>query len=201
MKSVANSVLACLLLSLAAGACNAQQVTAILRGAVYDPSGATVSSVTISATQIETGFSRTATSDSQGDFILVELPVGHYKLQADAKGFQHFDREGLILEVNQTAFVAIHLVIGTATRTIEIVGDVPLVEPTTSSLGKTVDQQTIQDLPLNGRHFTQLGTLQTGVVPITPGLQAAGGSLRNGQEFSFWREQDPAVPGRTLQHF
>src|SRR5690349_3887293 len=184
MKVVSRIIFAAIFVCALAGVSSAQQVTAVLRGTVYDPSGATVSSVAVTATQIETGFSRAASTDAQGDFILVELPVGHYKLQADAKGFQRFNREGLTLDVNQTAFVAVHLTIGTATRTIEIVVDVPLVEPSTSSLGKTVDEQTIQDLPLNGRHFTQLGTLQTGVVPITPGLQAAGGSLREGQAYA-----------------
>src|SRR5579862_2733972 len=184
MKCVSRIILAAVFVCAASGVSLAQQVTAVLRGTVYDPSGATVSSVAVTATQIETGFSRAASTDAQGDFVLVELPVGHYKLQADAKGFQRFIREGLTLEVNQTALVAIRLVIGTDARQIEVAADAPLIENTNSSLGKTVDQQSIQDLPLNGRHFTQLGTLQTGVVPITPGLQAAGGSLRDGQAYA-----------------
>jgi len=184
MRVVPRIILAAIFVCAVAGVSSAQQVTAVLRGTAYDPSDATVSSVTVTATQIETGFSRTAVTDAQGDFVLVELPVGHYKLQADAKGFQRFVREGLTLEVNRTALVAVRLAIGTDARQIEVTADAPLVENTSSSLGKTVDQTTIQDLPLNGRHFTQLGTLQTGVVPITPGLQAAGGTLREGQAYA-----------------
>src|SRR5579863_5048699 len=145
MKCVSRIILAAVFVCAASGVSLAQQVTAALRGTVYDPSGATVSSVTVTATQIETGFSRSASTDAQGDFVLVELPVGHYKLQADAKGFQRFIREGLTLEVNQTALVAVRLVIGTDARQIEATADAPLIENTTSSLGKTVDQQTIRD--------------------------------------------------------
>jgi len=162
----------------------AQQVTATLRGTAYDPSGAVVSAATVTATQTETGFARTATTDAQGDFILVELPVGHYRLQADGKGFQSFVREGITLEVNQSAFVPVHLSLGTGSSKVEVTADPLLIENSSSTLGKTVDQSTIQDLPLDGRHFTQLGTLQPGVAPITAGLSQAGGSLRDGQAYA-----------------
>src|SRR5262249_46516915 len=162
----------------------AQQVTATLHGTAYDPSGAVVSAAIVTAIQTETGFVRTAASDAEGDFVLVELPVGRYRLQVEAKGFQPFVREGITLEVNQSAFVAIHLTLGTGSSKVEVTADALLIENSSSTLGKTVGQSTIQDLPLNGRHFTQLGTLQTGVVPITPGLAQAGGSLRDGQAYA-----------------
>jgi hypothetical protein len=163
---------------------NAQQVTGIIRGTIFDPSGATVSGASISVTQAETGFARTAVSGSQGEFTLVELPIGHYRLLADAKGFQKFAQEGITLEVNQTAAVAVRLVVGTDTTQVQVVADAQLIETTSTSLGKTVGTKEIQDLPLNGRHFTQLGVLQPGVNPITPGLAQAGGSLRDGQAYA-----------------
>jgi Carboxypeptidase regulatory-like domain/TonB dependent receptor len=184
MKLAGPVLFAFLFLSVLCSHARAQQVTATLRGTAFDPSGATVAAASIAITQIETGYSRTASTDSQGNFVLVELPVGHYRVQADAKGFQRFVREGLILEVNQTAFVAVHLTIGSGSSQVEVNADALLIESTASSLGKTVDQSTIQDLPLNGRHFTQLGTLQPGVVPITAGLAQAGGSLRDGQAYA-----------------
>jgi hypothetical protein len=184
MKLVRRVLFVFLFLSALCSHARAQQVTASLRGAAYDPSGATVAAASISVTQIETGYSRTASTDSQGNFVLVELPVGHYRVQADAKGFQRFVREGLILEVNQTALVAVHFTIGSGSTQVEVNADTLLIESTASSLGKTVDQRAIQDLPLNGRHFTQLGTLQPGVVPITAGLSQAGGSLRDGQAYA-----------------
>jgi hypothetical protein len=184
MKLAHRVLFAFLFLSALCSHAGAQQVTASLRGTAYDPSGATVAAASISVTQIETGYSRTTPTDSQGNFVLVELPVGHYRVQADATGFQRFLSEGLILEVNQTAFVAVHFTIGSGSTQVEVNADTLLIESTASSLGKTVDQRTIQDLPLNGRHFTQLGTLQPGVVPITAGLSQAGGSLRDGQAYA-----------------
>ena len=184
MRPAFKTLLACLLAGLIAGSGNSQQVTGVIQGTVYDPSGAAVSAATVTVTQLETGFSRAAVSGGQGDFTLVELPIGHYRVQADAKGFQSVLQEGITLGVNQTATIAVHLVIGSAVNEIEVSADAPLIESTSTSLGKTVGIREIQDLPLNGRHFTQLGLLQPGVAPITPGLQQAGGSLRDGQAYA-----------------
>jgi len=147
-------------------------------------SGAVVSSAAVTATQAETGFTRTVTSDGQGDFIVIELPVGHYRVEAEAKGFQNFVQEGVTLDVNQTATVTMRLAVGTTTEKVEVHADATLIEAATTSLGKTVQEREILDLPLNGRNFTQLGVLQPGVVPITPGLAQAGGSLRDGQAYA-----------------
>jgi hypothetical protein len=86
--------------------------------------------------------------------------------------------------VNQTATVTIHLAIGLPVEQVQVSTDVPLVEQTVTSLGQTIGEREVLDLPLNGRHFTQLGLLQPGVAPITPGLAQAGGSLRDGQAYA-----------------
>jgi hypothetical protein len=162
----------------------AQQITGSIRGVVVDGSGATVSGVKVTATQSETGLKRAAKSDAQGAYVLVELPVGHYFLEAESQGFKKYVQQGISLDVNQTANIVIHLNVGLATQEIQVLTDAPLVEPTSTSLGKTVQQRDVLDLPLNGRNFSQLGLLQPGVVPLTPGLQEAGGSLRNGQGYA-----------------
>jgi len=184
MKSAFRTLLVSLFAIFFAPAVNSQQVTGIIRGTVFDPSGAVITSATVSVTQAETGFSRTATTGSQGEFTLVELPVGHYRVQANASGFQKFMQEGFTLEVNQTATVTIRMKIGQATDIDEVQADAALLETTSTSLGKSIGTREIEDLPLNGRHFTQLGTLQPGVAPITPGLSQAGGSLRDGQAYA-----------------
>jgi hypothetical protein len=163
---------------------SAQQTTASLRGTVVDASGSVVASAIVTVTRTETGFTRTVSSDAQGNFIFVELPVGHYRLQAEAKGFETFVREGITLQVNQSAFITVRLKVGATSQQVEVTADAPLVEKTSTYLGKTVGEREVLDLPLNGRHFTQLGTLQPGVVPITPGLALAGGSLRDGQAYA-----------------
>ncbi len=184
MRIAYKLLLVCLFSILFAHSIRTQQVTGIIRGTVLDPSGATVAATKVTVTQVETGFTRVAIAGAQGDFTLVELPVGHYRVQADAKGFQKFLQEGITLEVNQTALITVRLSIGLDTRQIEVVADAPLLETASTNLGKTVGTRDIQELPLNGRHFTQLGTLQPGVVPITPGLSQAGGSLRDGQAYA-----------------
>ena len=127
---------------------------------------------------------RTALTDSTGAYVIVALPVGHYRVEAQANGFRKFVQAGVTLDVNQTATVTLRLAVGGTTEIVEIREDAALIETTTTSLGKTVGEREILDLPLNGRNFTQLGVLQPGVVPITPGLAAAGGSLREGQAYS-----------------
>jgi hypothetical protein len=162
----------------------AQQTTASIRGRVIDASGGVVKDVSLTATEVDTGFSRSVRSGSAGDFVFVELPVGAYRLEAEAKGFQKFLQEGITLDVNQTANVAVQLVVGMTTQIFQVNANASMIETTSTNLGQTVGEREILDLPLNGRQFTQLGLLQPGVVPITPGLIEAGGTTREGQAYA-----------------
>jgi hypothetical protein len=175
----------CLLVTLLAGwSANAQQITGSIRGTVVDPSGALVQGASVIATQTETGLTRSTTADHSGAYVLLELPIGHYQLQAEAKGFEKYVQQGITLNVNETATVLVHLVVGTETEQVQVTADAQLIQDTVTSLGKVVSEREILDLPLDGRNFTQLGTLQPGVVPLTPGLKEAGSSLREGQSYA-----------------
>ena len=158
-----------------------QQITASIRGTVLDPSGAIVQGATVTAKQTETGLTRTAVTDHQGEYVLVELPIGHYQLEVQARGFQKYLQQGISLDVNQTATVGIQLRLGAESQQVEVNANATLVQSTVSSLGQTVMEQEILDLPLDGRNFSQLGLLQPGVVPLTPGLLEAGGPARQNQ--------------------
>jgi hypothetical protein len=171
------TVLACFRLS-------AQQITGNIRGTVTDPTGAVIRDAAVTARQEETGLSRSATSDRSGNYVLLELPIGHYHLQVAAKGFQEYAQDGITLNVNETAYVSPHLAVGSEKEQVLVSADAELIEPTVTSMGKVVDQRELEDLPLNGRNFSQLGLLQPGVVPLTPGIAEAGGSLRNGQAYA-----------------
>lgn len=162
----------------------AQQTTGNIRGTVTDPSQSAVPSVRVTATQVETGLTRTVFTNQPGNYLLVELPIGHYQLAAEARGFQKFVQKGIILHVNETANIGIQLAIGTPAQVVQVQANAPLIENTVTSLGKPVLEREILDLPLNGRNFSQLGLLQPGVVPITPGLAQAGGTLRAGQSYA-----------------
>jgi len=162
----------------------AQQITGSIRGTVADSSGALVAGATVTARQVETGLARTATTDRSGNYLLLELPVGHYALEVTSKGFQKYLQEGISLNVNETAVVSIHLTVGTETQQVQVKADAELIQPTVSSLGQVVGEREILDLPLDGRNFAQLGLLQPGVVPLTPGLVEAGGPARQGQPYA-----------------
>ena len=179
--------LVCMVLAVFVGAgvkADAQQITGSIRGAVTDPSGAVVQSATVSAQQTETGLTRTATTNREGEYVLVELPIGHYQVRAEAKGYQKYLQEGITLDVNQSAIVSIRLKLGSETQQVEVNANAELVQSTVSSLGQTVMTREILDLPLDGRNFSQLGTLQPGVVPLTPGLLDAGGPARQNQAYA-----------------
>ena len=170
-------VLACLGLS-------AQQITGSIRGTVTDPLGAVVQGATVTVQQSETGLSRTVITDRNGGYVVLELPVGHYQLQVAAKGFQEYVQNGISVSVNESASVSPHLAIGSEVNVVQVTSDAGFIAPTVTSMGKVVGERELEDLPLNGRNFSQLGLLQPGVVPITPGLVEAGGGLRDGQPYS-----------------
>ena len=162
----------------------AQQITGSLRGTVSDPSGAVVASAPVTAKNTETGLTRSTVTDRTGSFVLIELPVGHYQLEVTAQGFQKYVQDGISLNVNETGVVPVRLRVGGEAEQIQVKADAELLQPTVTSLGKAVLEQELNDLPLDGRNFSQLGLLQPGVVPLTAGLQEAGGSLRHGQSYS-----------------
>ena len=163
---------------------SAQDISASIHGIATDETGAAVTGARVTAVQDETGLQRSTESNGQGAYVLLQLPVGHYRLEAEAKGFKKYIQEGISLDVNESATVAVHLLVGMTTQEIEVKSDALMIESTSTNLGQTVGEREILDLPLNGRQFTQLGLLQTGVVPLTPGLLEAGGSLRAGQAYA-----------------
>jgi Carboxypeptidase regulatory-like domain/TonB dependent receptor len=173
-----------ILILLCGGTASAQDITASIQGTATDQTSATVAGVRVTATQLETGLQRTAETNGQGAYVLLQLPVGHYRVEAEATGYKKYIQEGISLDVNQSATVAIRLVQGTSQQEIQVTSDALIIESTSTNLGQTVGQREILDLPLNGRDFTQLGLLQTGVVPLTPGLLEAGGSARAGQAYA-----------------
>jgi hypothetical protein len=172
-----------LLILLSPWVLRAQETTASMRGAVMDPSGARVPSATVSAIQTETGFTRIVASDADGNYLLVLLPVGHYRLEVSGHGFRKYVQEGISLSVNQVALVPVHLEVGLPLETVQVKADAGLLA-TTNDLGETIHNSEIVDLPLNGRNFSQLGLLLPGAAPLPQGLQQAGGTLRGGQSYA-----------------
>jgi hypothetical protein len=169
---------------LSAISASAQEITGSIRGIVTDLTGAVVEGATVTARQTETGLTHSTTTDRGGNYVLLQLPVGHYRLEVAAKNFQKYVQDGISLNVNETAVVPARLGVGSEEEVVDVKADAELIQPTATSLGKVVQERELTDLPLNGRDFAQLGVLQPGVVPLTPGLLEAGGSLREQQGYA-----------------
>jgi hypothetical protein len=140
------------------------QVSAVISGTVTDPSGAVVPNATVTATDTETGAVRETMADGAGRYLLFALPVGPYEIHARKTGFQEAVRTGIQLAVNQSATVDLTLQVGQSSQQVTVSGDAPLVGVSTTGASGVITQLQIQDLPLNGRSFDQLLTLNPGVV-------------------------------------
>ena len=145
----------------------AQVTTGAISGAIQDDTGAVLPGVSVSATQVDTGITRDVISDDEGRYRVSNLALGSYRIQAELPGFQTAVRSGVTLSVGQEAVINFTLQIGQITELIEVTGEAPLVNTTSGALGGLVDDRTMRELPLNGRDYTQLATLQPGVVRST----------------------------------
>ncbi|MGH9740408.1 MAG: TonB-dependent receptor domain-containing protein [Candidatus Acidiferrales bacterium] len=181
MKVARNAVL---LFALACLPAAAQQITGTIRGSVTDPSGAGVPGASVTATQIETGFTRSVETGRNGSYVLFALPVGHYRLEVTVNNFGKYVQNGISLDVNEIASVPVRLKVASITQEVQVQANTALIQPTVTSMGQVVGERELLDLPLDGRNFSQLGLLQPGVAPLTPGLMQAGGSVRQGQAYA-----------------
>jgi hypothetical protein len=158
------------------------QVTAAISGRIEDPSGAAIKSVAVTVKNVETGATRAVLTDETGGFRALSLPIGPYEVKAAKAGFKTRVRSGINLVVGQEAVVNLRLDIGDLTQVIEIIEPPPLLSITTVSNLGLVDEHEVKDLPLNGRSFDDLMTLNPGV--INYGLKSANTSTSNGSTFS-----------------
>jgi len=133
-------------------------------GTVRDASGAVVPGATVSALHIETNLSRSAATDSNGDYVIALLPIGSYKVTATLKGFNQAVMPNVTLQVDQKARIDFKLEVGEIATQVTVRETTPLVETESSSAGQVIDNKRIVDLPLNGRDFTQLAALTPGVL-------------------------------------
>jgi len=152
-----------LLFLLAASVLMAQIPTATILGIVTDSTGGTVPDARLTARNVDTGQTRTATSGSDGSFRFSALPVGRYEVRAEKTGFQTNVRSGLTLDVAQEAVVNFALQVGSMTQEVVVTSEAPLVNTTSGSLGSLVDEHQVANLPMNGRNYVDLTLLQPGI--------------------------------------
>ncbi len=166
------------------GACDlkAQVASGSILGVASDTSGAVVANANITCTSVETGVVRKATTDSTGAYLLAALPVGNYDLEASSQGFRSEVRKGVAVTVGASIAVNFTLAVGATEQTVEVTAEAPQVNTTDASVGGLVSETAIRSLPLNGRDWLQLATLQPGVTggigqsSVTGGGRAATGN-------------------------
>jgi hypothetical protein len=142
----------------------AQSTAGRILGSITDPSGASVAGATIIITDVQRGTVRTLTTDDAGDYAAPDLTPGTYKIHVEAKGFKSVERPNVVIEVATDVRADFALQTGQVTETVVVNEEVPLLNTTSSTLGGTLSNQEINDLPLNGRNYENLLQLRPGVM-------------------------------------
>lgn len=162
---------------------NAQaQTTGTLLGVVSDQNGAMIASATVRVTNRETGFTKSANSTSEGSYLLPLLPIGHYTILVTASGFKSFSQSGVLVPVAQDIRVDVKLEVGQVAETISVSGNAINIDTTTATLGETVDNARLENLPLNGRNAADLLGILPGVADVSAPVYQT--SARGGPSYS-----------------
>jgi len=150
------------------------QSTATLEGTVTDTTGALVPEATIAARNSATGEERTVVTDSAGAYVLPSLPLGNYRVSATASGMQTVVANNITLEVGRTADQNFTLRVAASAETVEVSAVAASISTESLATNAVIDAQTVQEIPLNGRHFLDMGFLTPGSVtpPANAGLAA-----------------------------
>src|SRR2546428_2752804 len=149
--SLLGGLFLCLCSSIAWG-----QSTAQINGTVTDQSGAVLPGVEVTATQTETGLTRSVVSNETGSYVLPNLPIGPYRLEASLPGFRTFVQTGIVLQVNGNPEINVVMAVGQVAETVEVQADAALVETRNTGVGQVIDNVRVMELPLNGRQVTEL---------------------------------------------
>jgi carboxypeptidase family protein len=152
-----------LLIALGTGLVFAQGSTATIIGTVKDASGAVLQGALVTVKHLETGLTRTDESDAGGNFNISSLPVGPYEVTGEKMGFRREVRRGIDLAVGQEALVNLNLQVGSLEQQVTVTEAAPLVNTTLASTSGLITESQVKDMPLNGRSFDQLLTLNVGV--------------------------------------
>jgi hypothetical protein len=152
---------------------HAQQITGTLVGTIQDPSGAVVNGATVTATNVDTGLAHTVLTGALGEYRIEYLAVGNYSIEVSAAGFKKFVQQHVVITVDQTQRIDAALALGVASETITVSSEPPQINTTTAEIGRTIQAEEIQGLPLTNRNvYTQLS--------LTAGVQSSSASSGGG---------------------
>jgi hypothetical protein len=140
------------------------QTSANISGTVHDATGAVLRQARVAAHNVETGITRTVTSGEDGRFFIAALPVGRYELRAELDRFRPSVQRDIVLTIGQTRVVDVLMEVGGVDQEVTVTAQGSAVNTTSAELSYLVSENTIRDLPLNGRNYTDLALLQPGVI-------------------------------------
>src|SRR5213594_1067875 len=169
MRSTLGAVLASFVLS---SGVFAQALSGTIVGTVTDSTGAIVPGVSVVLTNEGTGFSRTVVANENGRYVAYSFPTGSISITAEQPGFQKLVRKGIVLTAADTVTVDLQLQVGNVEQTLLVNEAAPLLQTESATVSALLNNQQILDLPLNGRSFTQLLTIQPGATATAPNLAA-----------------------------
>ena len=155
-QSLRRFTFAALMLILTSGGAWAQLSTAQMSGQVTDESGAVLPGVTVTATQTDTGATRTVVTGENGSYALPNLPTGPYRLEAMLQGFRAYVQTGIVLQVAAAPVINVALALGNVEETVTVAADAPLVDVKSAGIGTVIENERILELPLQGRQVTDL---------------------------------------------
>src|ERR1041385_2630130 len=144
------------------------QATAQITGIVRDSSGAVLPGVEVKAIQTDTGIMRMTISNETGLYVLPNLPLGPYRLEATLSGFRSFVQTGIVLQVNSNPTINVVLQVGQVSEQVQVEANASLVETRNVSVGQVMETARIMELPLNGRNAQELLLLGGGAVQTAP---------------------------------
>jgi hypothetical protein len=174
--------LACFFLAVSSWEIVSGQVTSSISGRVDDASGSPVSGATVTVKSVETGATRTVTTDANGNYSVLSLPIGAQEVKAEKAGFKTAVRLGINLIVGQDATVNFKLEVGELAQQVTVTAEAPLVNISTSAVSGFVGENQIKELPLNGRSFDNLIILNSGAINYA--LKSPQTVTSNGNTFS-----------------
>ena len=160
------------------------QSTATVQGTVVDTKGAVLPRAAVTIKNRATSVERTTETDENGNYQVAALPVGTYTVEVKAQGFKTQVADQVAVEVAKTVVQNFQMEVGALSEQVLVSSDVPVIETATTSVGTVINQRTVQEIPLNGRHFVDLGLLLPGsVTPPQNGFLTA--PLRGQGSFAF----------------
>src|SRR5882724_3764268 len=184
LKKLALAPLMVSLLVLVFAASSFAQTTASIQGTVSDQSGAAVVGAKVTVKNTALGIERTTQTSSTGSYEVPALPPGTYSVQVQIAGFETQLAKDLLLQVSQNSVQNFGLKVASTSQTVEVSTVAPVIESSTMTVGQVIDPKTVQEIPLNGRHFVDLGLLIPGsVTPPQNGFLSA--PLRGQGSFAF----------------